>query len=222
MRRGVDTSLFSPARRDTQDGVFRLGYVGRLRPEKNVRFLAGLERNLLLAGKTSFRFLIVGDGSERAWLERNMRRATFAGVLEGTALARAYANIDLFVFPSRSDTFGNVVLEALASGTPAVVTAHGGPKFIVQHGVSGHIASDDRDFLDAVLALMSKRELHRQMREAARRSACAVSWDSVFDQVYQAYQACLDGSDRARESSSGALPYVSNSKVDECSLSAQG
>ncbi|NKB16852.1 MAG: glycosyltransferase family 1 protein, partial [Sphingomonadales bacterium] len=61
MRRGVDTELFSPTRRDLQDGIFRLGYIGRLRPEKNVRFLAELERNLLRAGKTNFRFLIVGD-----------------------------------------------------------------------------------------------------------------------------------------------------------------
>jgi glycosyltransferase involved in cell wall biosynthesis len=191
MRRGVDTDLFSPAKRESSDGFFRLGYVGRLRPEKNVRFLAELERNLVSAGKSRFRFLIVGDGSEREWLERNLRFATFTGVLEGEELARAYANIDLLTFPSRTDTFGNVVLESLASGTPAIVTSHGGPKFIVESGVSGHVASDDRDFLDAILAIMSDRGRYKRMREAARRAACAYSWEGVFDRLYQTYETAL-------------------------------
>src|SRR5262245_16261753 len=98
MRRGVDTSLFSPAKRLRGDGAFLIGYVGRLSPEKNVRSLAELERGLVEAGAGDFRFLIVGEGSERHWLERRMRRAEVTGVLADGALARAYAGLDAFVF----------------------------------------------------------------------------------------------------------------------------
>jgi phosphatidylinositol alpha 1,6-mannosyltransferase len=116
MRRGVDTLLFSPNKRDVTDRYFRIGFVGRLCPEKSVRFLAELERALCQEGFHSYRFLIVGDGGERPWLERNLQRADFTGELHGELLARAYANMDLFAFPSETDTYGNVVSEAMASG----------------------------------------------------------------------------------------------------------
>ena len=127
MKRGIDTQLFSPARRTVSDGVLRLGYVGRVTPEKNVRFLRELEIALRAAGAPTVRFLIVGDGSDREWLSHNLAAADLPGILRGEALAEAYANMDVFVFPSRTDTFGNVVLEAFASGRPAVVTDAGGP-----------------------------------------------------------------------------------------------
>jgi glycosyltransferase involved in cell wall biosynthesis len=193
MRRGVDTHLFTPARRDAADGVIRLGYVGRLSPEKRVRFLATLERALLDAGKSGFRFVIVGGGSEQSWLESNMRTADFAGVLEGEALARAYANMDVFVFPSETETFGNVILESFASGVPAIVTDRGGPKTIVQHGVSGFVAADDQSFIRSVLMLMEDRALRQQMSAAARNRALDASWDRVLEQVCEAYDEALQG-----------------------------
>src|SRR5712691_11102227 len=137
MRRGVDTTLFSPTKRDVRDGTFRFGFVGRLSREKNVRLLPRLEQALLAAGHAQFRFLIVGEGVERPLLDQQMQCADFTGVLHGESLARAYANMDLLVFPSETDTFGNVVQEALASGTPALVSSGGGPKFIVRPGISG-------------------------------------------------------------------------------------
>ena len=97
MRRGVDTMLFSPTKRDAADGTFRFGYVGRLSSEKNVRLLPAIERALVAAGHTHFQFLIVGEGSERRWLEQQMTHADFLGVLRGEALARAYANMDLLI-----------------------------------------------------------------------------------------------------------------------------
>ena len=115
MRRGVDTTLFSPARRLADDGTFRLGYVGRLSSEKNVGLLPSLEAALIAAGHHDVRFLIVGEGRERRGLEHQMTTAEFTGVLHGEALAEAYANMDSLVFPSETDTFGNVVQEALAS-----------------------------------------------------------------------------------------------------------
>jgi phosphatidylinositol alpha 1,6-mannosyltransferase len=102
-----------------------------------VALLARVERELAAMGVGGVNFLIVGHGSEEASLRRDLKEADFAGVLRGAALARAYANMDVLVFPSHTDTFGNVVLEALASGVPAVVTPDGGPKFIVRDGETG-------------------------------------------------------------------------------------
>jgi glycosyltransferase involved in cell wall biosynthesis len=191
MRRGVDTTLFDPVRRDRQDDQFVIGYVGRLTVEKNIRYLAELEQALERAGMTNFHFSIVGQGAEENWLRSAMHHADFAGVLKGEALARAYANMDVFVFPSHTDTFGNVVLEALASGVPAVVTNHGGPKFIVTHGETGFVAHSAQEFVDHILQLATAPDRLRQMRAAARTSAAFASWDNVFEAVYAGYERGL-------------------------------
>jgi len=180
MRPGVDTELFHPARRFRQDGAFTIGYVGQLRPERNVRFLAEIERSL---PDGNHRFLIAGEGPERDWLERNMRRAEFAGVLHGEQLARACANMDLFVCPSGSHT---PVLEALASGVPVVVFA---PGFPVRGGADGFVARDSEDFLWGVKEILSNPSMHQSMREEARRGALGASWDRVFEQVYRVYSS---------------------------------
>jgi glycosyltransferase involved in cell wall biosynthesis len=187
----VDTELFSPERRDRSDDVFTIGFVGRLEPEKNVRFLTELEHVLEAAGGCESRFVVVGGGSESTWLKSNLRRAEFPGVLTGTALARAYANMDLFVFPSHTDTFGNVILEAMSSAVPSVVTGSGGPKFLVKHGVTGFVASSPAQFAGFVRQAARERDGHAAMRLAARRDALGRSWDRVFEGVYDAYRAAL-------------------------------
>jgi glycosyltransferase involved in cell wall biosynthesis len=192
MPRGVDTNLFAPhfRTRKKEDDEFVLGFVGRLSIEKNVALLATLREELLHRGITRFRFLIVGQGAEEPWLRLNLPNAEFTGVLRGADLARAYANMDLFVFPSHTDTFGNVVLEALASGVPAIVTPDGGPAYIVQASEAGFIATDD-EFADAVSEIMLSPTLHTQMRQNACTYASKASWDSVFDGVYSAYDFAL-------------------------------
>jgi len=191
MHRGVDIALFDPARRIREDNGFVIGYVGRLTVEKNIHFLADLEKALIASGLTNFRFLIVGQGAEESWLKANLQHATFTGVLRGEALATAYANMDVFAFPSRTDTYGNVVLEALASGVPAVVTDGGGPRFIVQHGETGFIAKDSREFMEYVRSLaLEPNQLHKK-RAAARAHAMTASWDAVFESVYSAYERGL-------------------------------
>jgi glycosyltransferase involved in cell wall biosynthesis len=110
------------------------------------------------------------------------------GVVRGERLAEEYANMDVFVFPSRTDTYGNAVAEALASGVPAVVMAEGGPKFLVENGVDGFVAESDQDFIHRVEALMIDPAEQSRMGEAARCSGCARSWDSVFENVYEAYR----------------------------------
>jgi len=194
MRRGVETEQFSPAMRTRPlgDGAVVLGYVGRLSIEKNVALLAQVERELGKTGICGVRFLIVGHGAEEASLRRSLREAEFAGVLRGADLARAYANMDILVFPSHTDTFGNVVLEALASGVPAVVTGDGGPKFIVRDGVTGFVRRDE-DFAGAVAMLVRDRERLKQMRTSAREYAVGCSWDVVFGRVYEGYRTVLSG-----------------------------
>jgi phosphatidylinositol alpha 1,6-mannosyltransferase len=198
MQRGVDTEWFSPAHRtrETDDRTVVLGYVGRLSVEKNVALLARVERELAAMGVMGVRFLIVGHGSEEESLRRNLKHVEFAGVLRGAALARAYANMDVLVFPSHTDTFGNVVLEALASGVPAVVTRDGGPKFIVREGETGFVTEDDR-FAEAIAGLVRDRTRLVEMRANAREYALGCSWDAVFDRVYAGYETALvaDNSD---------------------------
>ncbi len=187
MTRGVDSELFSPAKRTVSDGVFRFGFVGRLRAEKKVRLLADLEKRLLEAGKMNFKFLIVGDGNEREFLEKNMRTAEFTGFLDGKRLSEAYANMDVFVFPSETETFGNVVQEANAAGVPAIVTNQGGPKFIVRPNETGFIAENFDDFVKFSLLLMNDGERLKKMKTAAREFALQRSWSAVFETVYRAY-----------------------------------
>jgi phosphatidylinositol alpha 1,6-mannosyltransferase len=187
MQRGIDTELYRPSRRTRTDGVFTIGYTGRLSTEKNVRFLAEIERGLIAAGRTDYRFLIVGQGAERPWLEANLQRVEFTGVLKGEALAEAYANMDVFAFPSDTDTFGNVVMEALASGLPTIVTGNGGPKFLVREGVTGFVAHDAEVFIRRVDELLMNPVKRAAMSAAAREFAMGISWDSVFELVYAAY-----------------------------------
>jgi phosphatidylinositol alpha 1,6-mannosyltransferase len=192
MQRGVDTEWFSPGHRtrEASDKAVVLGYVGRLSVEKNVALLTRVERELAAMGVGGVKFLIVGHGSEEGVLRRDLKEAEFAGVLRGAALARAYANMDVLVFPSHTDTFGNVVLEALASGVPAVVTPDGGPKFIVRDGETGFVTDDDH-FADAVADLVHDRTRLKEMRLRAREYALGCSWDAVFDRVYADYETAL-------------------------------
>jgi len=175
MVRGIDTALFSPERRDRSDTAFVVGYVGRLSPEKNVRMLAEIQRGLAEAGMEDCRFLVVGDGSERSWLQTNLRNCKLTGTLRGVELARAYAGMDAFVFPSETDTFGNVVLEAMASGVPPIVAAGGGPKYLVQSGVNGVQAATPREFADAILRLQRDDQWRGQLSANARQAAAASS-----------------------------------------------
>jgi glycosyltransferase involved in cell wall biosynthesis len=199
MPRGVDAELFHPAKRlrDPEDRDHVLGFVGRLSIEKNVTLLARVQEELEAMGHKSFRFLIVGHGGEEGWLRERMPRAEITGVLKGEELSRAYANMDLFVFPSHTDTFGNVVLEALASGVPAIVTPDGGPPTIVRDGVTGRTVDDD-DFAAAVAGVLGDPVTHAEMRVKAREFALTMSWDSVFEGVYAAYATCGGADARGR------------------------
>jgi phosphatidylinositol alpha 1,6-mannosyltransferase len=203
MPRGVDAELFHPAKRTRalEDREHILGFVGRLSIEKNIGLLVRIQEELDRMGVTNFRFLIVGQGGDEAWLRERLPQAEFTGVLRGEKLSAAYANMDLFVFPSHTDTFGNVVLEALASGVPAIVTPDGGPRTIIGNrkagrdgengrGEIGRIVPDDQ-FTAAIAELMDDPARLSQMRQDARAYALTASWDSVFEGIYADYETIL-------------------------------
>jgi phosphatidylinositol alpha 1,6-mannosyltransferase len=197
MPRGVDSELFSPSKRqhkaqnrEAVPNEMILGFVGRLSVEKNIALLVDIEQELDRMGVTNYRFRIVGHGGDEAWLRERLHRAEFTGVLRGDELAAAYAGMDLFVFPSHTDTFGNVVLEALASGVPAIVTPDGGPTTIVRDRVTGRIVEDEQ-FASTIAVILANPALHEQMRQSARAYALTASWDSVFEGVYAAYDTIL-------------------------------
>ena len=204
MQRGVDTEFFSPEKRTRCDGQLTIGYVGRLSPEKSVRASARRGAGFAVGG----------------------HRAIFASLLSAMAMSRngsapicstpispaccaerrwpqAYANMDIFAFPSHTDTFGNVVLEALASGVPAVVTARRRAEIsgnAWRHGSGfGGYASRSSTMCWRWPAIRAK--LHR-MRVRARDFALCRYWHRIFEQVYDAYEYCL----RARRRVPAAVP----------------
>jgi glycosyltransferase involved in cell wall biosynthesis len=187
MLRGVDTDLFHPSRRRRNGPGVVIGFAGRLTPEKSVRKLALVEKALRTAGIHDYRFLIAGHGGEEAWLRRNLRQAEFAGVLHGADLAEAYANMDIFAFPSATDTFGNVVQEAMASGVPPVVTGAGGPKYLVEDGRTGYITGSDEEFASVIVRLARHKTLRTAIGQSAAKRMQSRSWDNVFHGVYHAY-----------------------------------
>jgi len=211
MSRGVNADVFTPARRRGANAIVNIGYVGRLSAEKNVRLLQAVESELDAEG-LDVRFTIVGEGSECEWLRQNMLRAEFTGVLRGDALADAYAQMDIFAFPSETDTVGNVVLEAMASGVPAVVMAAGGQRFVVDAGHSAIVAGDRDAFVHGVRALVRDRQRRARMGVAARaRAVELLSWERIFIDICNAYEVAVSAAasgSHAFGGSEGRAPAV--------------
>jgi len=198
MLHGVDSERFAPRSR-TADGVLTLGYAGRLTAEKNVRFLAEVARGLPVDVRGRVRFLVVGDGAQRGWLARTLPKGTvFTGMLAGEELAKAYAQMDVFLFPSLSDTFGLVVLEAMSSGVPVVSFKVCGPNNVVEDGVNGFAATTPAEFISSVTRILKADDLRQSLSAGARKSALRHSWDSVFASVYEAYGSLLPAAESQR------------------------
>jgi glycosyltransferase involved in cell wall biosynthesis len=188
--RGVDSSLFSPRKRkraiNTEDPTIL--YVGRISEEKNLPMLALALSHLWDRG-LSFRAKFVGDGPLRRSLQRKLPEAEFVGYLHGEELANAYADADIFAFPSQTDTFGNVVLEALASGLPSVVASEQGPGEIIQDGHDGVLAESPEAFENALYSLLADEEARTEMSHNARERAQTRDWDAVFWDLWSHYQS---------------------------------
>lgn len=187
--RGVDTARFHPSRRSealrdswgAAPGDTVLLYVGRLAAEKNVPLaLAAFER--LRRERGDVHLVLVGDGPARRALQAAHPQARFVGMLRGEALAACYASADLFAFPSLSETFGNVVLEAMASGLPPVAFRAAAAAEHVEHQASGLLVppGDSAGFVDAVLALAGDAMARRAMGIEAAQAASRARWDQVL------------------------------------------
>lgn len=193
--RGLDTELFHPARRDStffekfgaSNGEVRLLYVGRISREKDLDLLADAYRCLRKEG-LPVQLFVVGHGPYSETLAKSLPEAFFTGYLRGTELATAYASADIFVFPSTTDTFGNVILEAQASGLPVVVSDSGGPKELVADKTNGLItrSHDIGDFTGAIRTLVSNRALRERMATSARDSVTDRSWPRAFAKFWAA------------------------------------
>ncbi|MDO9084090.1 MAG: glycosyltransferase [Humidesulfovibrio sp.] len=194
--RGVDAERFQPGRRngffDTLGLArnFKLIYVGRVSREKGLDVLAEAFRTVH-AHRPDIRLVIVGDGPylEEMRAQLDGLPAVFTGYLRGSDLAEAYAGADLFVFPSATDTFGNVVLEAQASGLPVVVTSSGGPREAMQPGRTGLVVPprDAKALALAVLELALDRNRLSVMGMQARRFAAKTSFDQAFLKTWDIY-----------------------------------
>ena len=191
--RGVDTDRFHPdrRRRDYFPGLGVEGgpvalYVGRLAPEKNLEVLLDAFARAR-ESHPGARLVLVGDGPARDGLERRSGPGvTFAGVRGGDALATAYASADLFVFPSRTETFGNAVLEAMASGLPVVVAREGGPAEQIEDGCEGLVvdAAAAAPLAAALSRLLHDDTLRHVLGRAARRSAENRGWDAFLSALF--------------------------------------
>lgn len=205
--RGVDHELFHPARRTSRarerlaPGAERiLVYVGRLAPEKRPELLLDAFRIVRESAPARTALVVVGDGPRRKELQRRAGPDVFfTGYLGGIALAEAYAAGDIFAFPSDTETFGNVVAEALSSGLPVVAPAKGGVTDMVSQGVSGILVPprDPEAFARALLSLLNEEQERLRLSRGARKTALGRSWPEVLDGLLDAYREVL-GNPRCR------------------------
>jgi glycosyltransferase involved in cell wall biosynthesis/predicted metal-dependent phosphoesterase TrpH len=201
--RGVDNDRFDPLLRGRSalPGEIKVFYAGRLSTEKGADLLADA---FLLARERDSRLHLVlaGGGPERERLAQRLGdSASFLGWLEGIELATVYANADMFLFGSRTDTFGQVILEAQASGLPVVAVAAGGPLALIENRVSGILCAPEAQALaDAVLELAGSPLLRERLARAGLAFAREHTWDRALERLGAGYRAALApraGADRA-------------------------
>jgi len=198
--RGVDTDLFNPAKRDEawrraqgfEPSDVVITFVGRLVREKRLSTFVDALQGLARAG-VAHRVLIVGDGPELGALRKALPGAVFTGFLTGEALARAYASAEIFVFPSDSETFGNVTLEAMASGLPTLCADATGSRSLVDPGVTGFLAdpADGPAFQRHIAELIADPKRRAAMGAAARARSLTFSWEETMAGLLARYEALV-------------------------------
>ncbi|PFD44390.1 glycosyl transferase [Bacillus cereus] len=199
--RGVDCSLFHPTynkdlfrKKYNITADYILSYVGRLAPEKDIDTLQTLI-HMTNKERNDIHWLITGDGPLAKILHENVPKTnvTFTGYLQGEDLAEAYASSDLMVFPSATETFGNVVLESLACGTPVIGANSGGVKNIIKDEKTGFLCDpkNEDSFLSSIYYLLNNEEKLKQMGLAASSYAKSQSWDEIFLNLLNQYEEVL-------------------------------
>ena len=185
--RGLDTELFNPALRDSTYWTKRgakgqvLLYVGRISKEKDLNLLAEIVPTLRKKAQP-FTLAIVGEGPYRAELERLLPGAIFTGILSGRELGIAYASADLFVFPSTTDTYGNVVVEAMAAGLPAAVSDVGGPRELIKNSQMGRVlpARDGTAWINGLTEMLAQPLSPEERQALANQAGSDRRWNSAF------------------------------------------
>lgn len=199
-QRGIDLDVFSPAKRNdelrrklTPNDAPILLYVGRLAPEKDLEDLVAVDR-ILREKKQKFKIVIVGDGPMRTQLQRDLPDAVLTGFLYKESLVEVYASSDIFVFPSTTETFGNVILEAYASGLPAIGVNQGGVVDLIQDGYTGFIspARDTQDIATKVNVLLSNPDLRQKYSRNALKFAGRFNWNAINKQLISSYKQIID------------------------------
>ncbi len=206
--RGVDADFFHPRHRDPAwrrslgfaDDDIVIAFVGRLVVEKGIRRFAETMAALRQRHGDRVRCLIVGDGPARDSFARRLPDARFTGYLLGTDLARAYASSDIFFNPSDSETFGNVTLEAMASGLPCLCVDATGSRSLVREGVTGFLTPPDStaDLVQRLEQLVHDDALRRTMGANARRQAFQYRWSEILGEVLDNYCRVIEGRYAAR------------------------
>ncbi|WDI32880.1 glycosyltransferase family 1 protein [Hyphococcus flavus] len=198
--RGVDGALFNPGKRDVgwrrangiADSDVLVAFVGRLVLEKGIDIFADAFKRAQ-AKNSSLKALIVGDGPERQAFAELLPGAVFAGYLQGEDLARAYASSDMFFNPSITETFGNVTLEAMASGLPSIGAAAAGSKSLIEDGVTGFVADPcAKGFAEKISFLASDAELRRQLGATARQRSERYCWDAILAELVKHYYEAIE------------------------------
>ncbi|MDR9418900.1 glycosyltransferase family 4 protein [Gracilimonas sp.] len=199
--RGVNTTLFSPEKRDDEwrrkqgfekDDIV-VTFVSRLVWEKALdTFRHSVQQ--LSAGNDKVKALVVGDGPAQKELQEMMPEARYTGFLEGEELATAYASSDVFLFPSHTETFGNVTLEAMSSGLPCLVADATGSKSLVVHGENGFLAEPENkaDFTQKLLNIISDQDIREHMKSKSRSLALKYDWNEINKKLIGNYREALN------------------------------
>ncbi|UOQ48183.1 glycosyltransferase family 1 protein [Gracilibacillus caseinilyticus] len=201
-QRGVDMNVFHPS---YERSVIRqkyqikqkyiLSYVGRLAPEKNVELLPKIAEQLPPKLRKDIHWLIVGDGPSKAELTNTWQhQVTYTGFLPQKEVAQIVATSDLFIFPSETETFGNVVLEALATGTPVVAANAGGVKNIIQEGFTGKLCNSNyiNSYTDSIRSILEDAEWRQQLEQNAIRYAQKQKWEDRFEELLHSYHQIVE------------------------------
>lgn len=200
--RGVNTELFHPDKRSDEwraltgaaEGNRVVTFVSRLVWEKDLQTYVDTVKKLN-GTNTNIKALIVGDGPAKKELQQMLPQAHFTGFITGEELATAYASSDIFLFPSVTETFGNVTLEAMSSGLPCIVADATGSKSLVESGVNGYLVPprNTGKFARCVQEVAENDELCKKMGEIARQKALAYSWNNVNAELLKNYREALEG-----------------------------
>ncbi len=208
--RGVDHDRFNPAMRSKQwrrahgiaDNDVVIAYAGRLVAEKNMAVMARVFAGLKARG-IAHRTVLLGDGPEAGWMQKALPDTVFAGFLHGEDLATGYASSDIFFFPSITETFGNVTLEAMASGLPSVTADATGSRSLVRDGETGFLVPVDREdqMIERLMQLLADGQMRRNFGGRAREIAiCEHEWDGIFARLLSDYEDAVAGySDSTRQ-----------------------